>query len=156
MGVRTDHKSMWERLEGILGHWINQRKVLLSQYGELAIIKTFNPDNTLHGALVQEFCQSMVDYLSLVHFEVFEQVSQENVFSRAEYKQEAMNLMRGIQTTTDNLLDFNDKYLALDDLETLASDLSALGEELAQRFELEDQVIGLIRKSKEVEPQLMS
>jgi regulator of sigma D len=147
---------MWERLEGILGHWINQRKVLLSQYGELAIIKTFNPDNTLHGALVQEFCQSMVDYLSLVHFEVFEQISQENVFSRAEYKQEAMNLMRGIQTTTDNLLDFNDKYLALDDLETLASDLSALGEELAQRFELEDQVIGLIRKSKEVEPQLIS
>jgi regulator of sigma D len=156
MGVRADHKSMWERLEGILGHWINQRKVLLSQYGELAIIKTFNPDNTLHGALVQEFCQSMVDYLSLVHFEVFEQVSQENVFSRAEYKQEAMDLMRGIQTTTDNLLDFNDKYLALDDLETLASDLSALGEELAQRFELEDQVIGLIRKSKEVEPQLIS
>ena len=156
MGVRADQKSMWERLEGILGHWINQRKVLLSQYGELAIIKTFNPDNTLHGALVQEFCQSKVDYLSLVHFEVFEQVSQENVFSRAEYKQEAMELMRGIQTTTDNLLDFNDKYLALDDLETLASDLSALGEELAQRFELEDQVIGLIRKSKEVEPQLIS
>ena len=156
MGERADNKSMWKRLEGILDHWMNQRKVLLSQYGELAIIKTFDSKNTLHGASVQEFCQSMVDYLSLVHFEVFEQLSQENIFSRAEYKQEAMDLMRGIQTTTDNLLDFNDKYLALDDLATLTSDLSALGEELARRFELEDHVIGLIRKSKEGEPQLVS
>ena len=79
-----------------------------------------------------------------------------NIFSLAEYKQEAMDLMRRIQTTTDNLLDFNDKYLALDDLKTLTSDLSALGEELAQRFELEDQVIGLIRKSKEVKTLLIS
>ncbi|HBO15501.1 MAG TPA: Rsd/AlgQ family anti-sigma factor [Porticoccaceae bacterium] len=149
------HSEIWARIIDVIDHWVEQRGMLLTQYADLANIKTFSAENALHGAAVQGFCQSMVDYLSLIHFEVFEQVSQNQIFPRAQYQQAIMELMRGIQISTDALLDFNDKYLALDDLDTLTEDLSALGEEMAQRFELEDQVIALLQDSRKEEGQLM-
>ena len=41
-------------------------------------------------------------------------------------------------------MDFNDKYLETDDLDTLATDLSVIGEALEQRFESEDKMIEVL------------
>ena len=90
----------------------------------------------------------MIDYLSLVHFEVFEQLSKDSVFDDSVSQKQSSELFDAIQQSTDKMLDFNDKYLAIDDLEALAKDLSSLGEEMAQRFELEDQVIALLDHSR--------
>jgi regulator of sigma D len=140
--------DLWERIDTIVEHWLGQRRALLAKYGDLANIKSFSAENSLHGASVQEFCQSMIDYLSLVHFEVFEQLSKDSVFDDSVSQKQSSELFDAIQQSTDRMLDFNDKYLAIDDLEALAKDLSSLGEEMAQRFELEDQVIALLDHSR--------
>ena len=140
--------DLWERIDTIVEHWLGQRRALLAKYGDLANIKSFSAENSLHGASLQEFCQSMIDYLSMVHFEVFEQLSKDPVFNDSHSQHQSSELFDAIQQSTDKMLDFNDKYLAIDDLEALAEDLSSLGEEMAQRFELEDQVIALLDHSR--------
>jgi regulator of sigma D len=90
----------------------------------------------------------MVDYLSRVHFEVFEKLYQLETFvSQLTSKSRLEELTKRVELSTDHFLDFNDKYLATDDLAALSSDLSILGEELAKRFEIEDEVIATIRQA---------
>ena len=130
--------------DNLVNQWLEERRAFLAQYGNLANIKTFKAENTMHGESVQEFCQSMVDYLSRVHFEVFEKLlSSQSFVSRPEHQHQLISLIEKVEMSTGSLLDFNDKYLAIDDLDALTEDLSSLGEALAQRFELEDEVIAL-------------
>ena len=141
-------KAGIEPIINLVGQLLEERRLLLAQYGDLANIKPFSAQNTMHRESLREFCQSMVDYLSLVHFEVFEKVNQsQNLFSKEKSSNLLSDLTKRVELTTDHFLDFNDKYLATDDLATLTADLSVLGEELAKRFELEDKVIALIRQA---------
>jgi regulator of sigma D len=52
-----------------------------------------------------------------------------------------------IYALTDLILDFNDKYLATDDLSAVSIDLSNLGEHLAQRFEVEDNMVTILHSA---------
>ncbi len=104
--------------------------------------------NDSHGTKLQRFCEVMVDYVSVGHFEVFEQLAGEGkAFSDKDGLLQGAELMDKIQPSTEELLDFNDKYLATDDLETLSIDLSAIGETLAQRFESEDKMIEVLHNA---------
>ncbi len=135
-------------LADLISQWLEDRRLLLAQYGDLANIKPFSAQNTMHRELLREFCQSMVDYLSRVHFEVFEKLYKpEKFISELAPKNRLIDLTNQVELTTDDFLDFNDKYLATDDLATLSSDLSTLGEDLAKRFEIEDEVIALTRQA---------
>ena len=146
----TDHSEQASigPILNLIGQWLEERRLLLAQYGDLANIKPFSAQNTMHRESLREFCQAMVDYLSRVHFEVFEKVNQsQNLFSKEKSNNLLGDLTKRVELTTDHFLDFNDKYLATDDLATLTADLSILGEELAKRFELEDKVIALVRQA---------
>ena len=82
------------------------------------------------------------------HFEVFEQLAAEGkAFSDKEGLEQGAALMEKIQPSTELILDFNDKYLATDDLDALTTDLSEIGETLAQRFESEDKMIEVLHNS---------
>ena len=141
-------KASIESILNLIGQWLEERRLLLAQYGDLANIKPFSAQNTMHRESLREFCQAMVDYLSRVHFEVFEKVNQsQNLFSKEKSNNLLGDFTKRVELTTDHFLDFNDKYLATDDLATLTSDLSVLGEELAKRFELEDKVIALVSQA---------
>ena len=137
-----------ELMTNLISQWLEERRLLLAQYGNLANIAPFSAQNTMHRELLRAFCQSMVDYLSRVHFEVFEKLYQLETFvSQLTSKSRLEELTKQVEFTTDHFLDFNDKYLATDDLAALSSDLSILGEELAKRFEIEDEVIATIRQA---------
>ena len=137
-----------ELLTNLVSQWLEERRLLLAQYGNLANIAPFSARNTMHRELLRAFCQSMVDYLSRVHFEVFEKLYQLETFvSQLTSKSRLEELTKRVELSTDHFLDFNDKYLATDDLAALSSDLSILGEELAKRFEIEDEVIATIRQA---------
>ena len=141
-------KAGIEPIINLVGQLLEERRLLLAQYGDLANIKPFSAQNTMHRESLREFCQAMVDYLSRVHFEVFEKVNQsQNLVNKEKSNNLLGDLTKQVELTTDHFLDFNDKYLATDDLATLTADLSVLGEELAKRFELEDKVIALIRQA---------
>jgi regulator of sigma D len=146
--MSTDGQTLeqhWGNVTEILDRWLIERRELLVKYGELGEIKTFDGANVSHGSKLQAFCQLLVDYVSTGHFEIFEQLAGEGkAFSDRDGLKEGADLMEKIQPSTELILDFNDKYLATDDLEAVSQDLSNIGEALAQRFESEDTMIAVL------------
>ena len=104
-------------------------------------------DNKSVQMLLQEFCQILVDYIATAHFSVYERIAS-GTERRRTVADLAEKLYPNIAETTQIALDFNDKYDCEDhcsNLHHLQNDLSKLGEVLAQRIELEDQIIKLMR-----------
>lgn len=96
--------------------------------------------------VVTQFSQLLVDYISLGHFGVYEYLLSGNE-RREAVLTEAKEVYPEFSKITDAVLLFNDKYdeqknkFTVDELE---SDLSALGEHLAKRIELEDVLCRLV------------
>lgn len=126
---------------------VKTRTETLSLYSELARQRPFEADELTREAL-QEFCQALIDYAASAHFQLYRFIS-DRLERRTPVLEIADRVYPQIVQTTDRILRFNDKYETLDlangDGEALAlldSDLSTLGETLAERIQLEDQVIG--------------
>ncbi len=130
-----DHRVVQELLE--------ERRQLWALFQAL---KEPPPPPARHGVEVRlrEFCQVLVDYISLGHFEMYPRLT-EVPERRARVQSLAKTLYPQFTEATDAALEFNDKYEALTGpaLQTaLDPDLRRLGKALAQRFNLEDQLIG--------------
>jgi len=128
---------------------VKTRSETLSLYSELANQRPFEADEVTSEAL-QEFCQALIDYAASAHFQLYRYIS-DRLERRTPVLEVADRIYPRIVQTTDNILRFNDKYETVDllngDKEILTlldSDLSRLGETLAERIQLEDQVIGAI------------
>ncbi len=126
---------------------VKTRSETLSLYTELANQQPFEGDEATREAL-QDFCQALVDYAASAHFQLYRYIS-DRLERRTPVLEVADAIYPRIAQTTDMILRFNDRYDGVDlmacerdILERLASDLSALGETLAERIQLEDQVIG--------------
>jgi regulator of sigma D len=128
---------------------VKTRTETLSLYTELANQRPFEADEITRDAL-QEFCQALIDYAASAHFQLYRFIS-DKLERRVPVLEVADKIYPRIVQTTDLILRFNDKYEDIDivngDAEVLTlldSDLSMLGETLAERIQLEDQVIGAI------------
>jgi regulator of sigma D len=126
---------------------VKTRSETLSLYSELANQRPFEADEVTSEAL-QEFCQALIDYAASAHFQLYRYIS-DRLERRTPVLEVADRIYPRIVQTTDNILRFNDKYETVDLLNgnkeiltLLDSDLSRLGETLAERIQLEDQVIG--------------
>ncbi|ORU90696.1 MAG: hypothetical protein A6F71_06995 [Cycloclasticus sp. symbiont of Poecilosclerida sp. M] len=115
-------------------------------YGFLAAEDLSQADKPIEG-LIQEFCQTLVDYISLGHFSVYQRVLEGN--ERGKETVEAVERVYPIiSDATQKILAFTDQYQTCDaslDVAKMFQKLSALGEHLAVRCELEDQLISEIR-----------
>jgi regulator of sigma D len=130
-----------------LANLVKTRSETLSLYSELANHRPFEADEVTSEAL-QEFCQALIDYAASAHFQLYRFIS-DRLERRTQVLELADRIYPQIVQTTDSILRFNDKYEEVDltngDRQILAlldSDLSRLGETLAERIQLEDQVIG--------------
>lgn len=93
--------------------------------------------------LLQQFCEVLMDYSALWHFEVLDYLKQHkdeypNALDAAVLHEER------IVQASERAVAFNDKYdAATHDLcfDQLDSDLSKLGEEIAARVESEDKIL---------------
>lgn len=145
-----DCKSAQERWGGvseIIDRWLHERQELLVEYCDLSNAIA-DKDATEYGPKLRNICQIMVDYVSAGHFEVYEQLMQEaKDFDDTEGLRTASAYYKTVDGTTEDILDFNDKYQEIDDLETLSADLSKVGEWLATRFEAEDKMIEVLHVS---------
>ncbi len=137
-------QERWGGVSEIIDRWLDERKELLVDYCELSnAVQNAESDN--QGGMLRKLCQIMVDYVSAGHFEVYEQLMQEaKEFDDTEGLRVAGGLYKTIDATTELILDFNDKYQETDDLDTLNTDLSKVGEWLATRFEAEDRMIEVL------------
>ena len=93
--------------------------------------------------VLQQFCQTLVDYIAAGHFGLYERIVNGKE-RRRDIAELARDIYPRIASSTQIALDFNDKYDCEDHCEItdeLQKDLSRLGEELAQRIELEDKLL---------------
>jgi len=140
-------KERWGGVNEIIDRWLEERQAMLVQYCALSGLDQDLSD-LQRGEKLRSFCQILVDYVSAGHFEVYDQLIKEGrEFDDAEALQEAGKLYDTIDTTTERLLDFNDKYLETDDLSSISGDLSHLGEALEVRFSAEDRLISVLHTS---------
>ena len=137
--------SHWSNVSKIIERWLEERRELLAKYCDLTEIIDISDDSIEQ---IQEFCEFMVDYVSVGHFEIFDQLHQEGqLFEDVSGLDKEPNLLEKIQITTEHVLDFNDKYLSSQDLDALIIDLASLGEAFAKRFALEDNLIDVLHSS---------
>jgi len=131
----------------IIEELLDERKTLLVSFCRLAALDAASADAEAL-ALLDRFCQTMVDYAGLVHFEVYEKLA-EDAAARPLIGKEAGALYQPLVDNTERLVDFNDKYdRSRPDfsLTSLEEDLSGLGERLVDRFDLEDRLIRLLQQ----------
>jgi regulator of sigma D len=127
-----------EKLEAL----VSSRTTTLALLAELAGKQPFTAEPSMEKAL-REFCEALIDYTASAHFQLYRYLA-DNRERRQSVVSLADELYPRIVETTDLILRFNDKYegMTLDNsVEFLANDLSRLGECLADRILLEDQVI---------------
>lgn len=140
-------KERWGGVSEIIDRWLEERQQMLVQYCALSGLDQELSD-LQRGEKLRVFCQILVDYVSAGHFEVYDQLIKEGrEFDDADALQEAGKLYDVVDKTTEKLLDFNDKYLETDDLGSLSTDLSQLGEALEVRFSSEDRLISVLHTS---------
>ncbi|HHH35986.1 MAG TPA: Rsd/AlgQ family anti-sigma factor [Gammaproteobacteria bacterium] len=131
---------------------VDVRTEMLSLYSELAAQQPFEASEPTLD-LLEQFCQALIDYTADAHFRLYRFIDERRERRRAVLEV-ADRVYPCIVTTTQAILDFNDKYDFEDqapDLSSLEDDLSRLGECLADRIELEDQVIRVMKGRREGE-----
>ena len=124
---------------------LESRTSTLSLYAQLASLRPFKPDQDSQYTL-QEFCEALVDYTASAHFQLYRFID-EGTERRANVRDIADRVYPAIAQTTQDILDFNEKYDCeehCNNLSQLDGDLSHLGEILADRILYEDQIIAAL------------
>lgn len=125
---------------------LEERAKMLVLYCRAAGLDADPPGDSV-AKTVQEFCQLLVDYIAAGHFTLYERIVNGEE-RRQRVAEVADDIYPDIAETTGAALDFNDKYERpekVNEGEQLSADLSVLGEQLANRIELEDKLIKLLR-----------
>lgn len=147
----TDRRS---RTRKEIKQLINERNEVLSLYCNLAGCDGSKGVELeeIEPQILQEFCQILIDYIATGHFELYRRIT-EGEEKRSDMIVLADTIYPRIEQTTQIAVDFNDMYdggnTYTDELKSNLSDnLSKLGEELATRIELEDQLINTLLTSR--------
>lgn len=122
----------------------NERQEVWSLYCHVAELMPFSANPTVRKKLAQ-FSEILIDYVSLGHFGVCECLFKD-ADSQAPALLAAEEIYPALSSTTEAAISFNDKYEsgAATILDDLKQDLSALGENLARRIDLEDRLCELM------------
>lgn len=129
-------------VEELLTRWLKERRAVLGRYTEVAVASDSPSINESLESRQQRLCETLIDYASTGHFEVFHQVISEAESFDDGSGELAEKIMPAIGDTTEVILAYQEKYAeSLGDLDNLKRDLSALGEILETRFALEDRLI---------------
>ena len=143
-------ESLTERVRGsnkLVDRWLHVRKHLLVAYYNLVGIKPGKESfMRLNEKALDDFCQSLVDYLSDGHFNIYERIIRE-MEGTTPYLA-ASKLYPLLEANTRQIMDYYDSTLenAIDHDNYLEFQqaLSDLGEALEERFTLEDKLISLV------------
>ncbi len=128
-----------------IDHLVECRTGALSLYSELAAKRPFKPEHDTQR-LLQTFCETLIDYTASAHFQLYRHIDEDRE-RRLPIQVIADEIYPTISEITQRFLDFNDKYDCEDhcgDFSELADDLSDIGEQLADRIELEDRLIAVL------------
>ena len=143
--MSSEAQAQRERRSGtrtLINKMLTERQRMLVLFERVAGVEPY-ADEMPNDELLQEFSQILVDYIASGHFGLYERISEGKERRRGIVKL-AEELYPRIANTTQVAIEFNDVYekgngKSISD--NLSNMLSKLGEELAVRIELEDQLI---------------
>lgn len=126
----------------VIDKLLAERQRVLVLMCEVLGLKPFNAGKPVKD-LLGEFNSVLVDYIAAGHFGLYQRIV-EGTERRQAVVATAGKVYSRIAASTDAAVDFNDKYGGewnFHFMDSLADDLSQLGEKLATRIEMEDQII---------------
>lgn len=144
-------ESLTQRVGGsneLVDQWLQARKQLLVAYCTLVGIKPNKEKHTpLNEKALDNFCQNLVDYLSAGHFNIYARIIKQVEGSNSPKMALATQFYPKLQDNTETIMAFYDRYTEVDIDQDVCTEfhqaLSDIGEALAARFSLEDQLIQL-------------
>lgn len=143
-----DPQQQFEAVEQLLTRWLKERRAVLGKYTEIVVCTDGLLDADAMQVRQELLCQLLVDYVSAGHFEVYHELLEEAESFGDNSKDMAEKVMPAIVDTTEVILAYEEKYASGEaDNSKLKRDLSALGEVLESRFQLEDQLIAGLHNS---------
>ena len=127
--------------------WLAERAEVIVRYCKLSGYR--KQTKLPESEQINGFCDVLIDYVSAGHFEVYQQIVNDCDVNGPTSIETLQELYPHISKTTDIVVDFNEKYskLVSDDAEQMSSfdnDLSILGEAIATRVDLEDNLIEIL------------
>lgn len=143
--VATDTEERRVGTQGMVGKLLEERQQMLVLFCRVAGLEPYTAEHPTIE-LLQEFCQVLIDYSAFGHFEIYERIASGRE-RRAVVVQVAKDVYPRIAQASETAVEFNDKYDSgkqVPTLSELSTDLSMLAEVLAQRVELEDQIIAAL------------
>ncbi len=143
-------ENLTERVGGnnkLVDRWLLVRKHLLVAYYNLVGLKPGKESfMRLNEKALNDFCQSLVDYLSSGHFNIYERIIGEMEGSTPLLA--ATKIYPQLEANTQQMMDYYDTCLenAIDHDNYLEFQqaLSDIGESLEARFALEDKLLALV------------
>ena len=122
---------------------LESRQQVLVTMCELAELEAAEvpTETVIHN--LRTFNQQLVDYTALGHFEIYERII-EGRERRGNIRVVAERVYPTISVTTQQFVDFNDKYEGADEADSVTNlyrDLSQIGEAMAERIESEDMLL---------------
>jgi len=142
-------KERRSRSMDLIRDLITTRTEMLILYSRLAAFKSLEGNRDMLEVL-EEFCETLIDYTAAAHFRLYRYI-EEKMEKRKAVLEVAESIYPRVVKTTEVIIAFNDRYDDhTQDLSAydLSEDLSNLGEALAERIELEDQLIDVLSASK--------
>lgn len=146
--VLKDNPDKKQQAYRLIAELQNERQQLWSLYCHVADLQPFSANKSIKKKLTR-FSQVLIDYVSLGHFGLYERL-----LAGTERQDgpllAAKEIYPALSATTEAAISFNDKYAndaERTPLNDLAKDLSALGESLAKRIDLEDRLCDLMLQS---------
>ena len=130
---------------------IDSRTETLAQYKQVMNYQPFEMSDTLQEVL-EDFCECMVDYTAKAHFNLYNYLDEKKE-RRNSVLEIADSLYPELVENTQKLLDFHDKYssdVAKMECAKLEHCLNDVGELLADRINLEDDVINALLSPESV------
>lgn len=136
-------QERWGGVHDIIDRWLKQRQHLIETWVELRDLEEYTQMDT---PKIQHLCELLVDYVSVGHFNVYEQLALEAQEFKDDSALRLLNeLMPEIDESTEVALEFNDKYDTQKhvsaQLEALPCSMKTLAVVMAERFQLEDRLI---------------
>lgn len=128
--------------QNALTRFVQHRSEMLALYWRVAGLQAFEDDEGSTDTKLKDFCEVLVDYIAAGHFTLYDRITSGRERRQAT-KALAEELYPRIASMTEVAVAFSDRYEnnQVTDKEELSAHLSKLGEALATRIELEDQLI---------------
>jgi regulator of sigma D len=137
----------WGGVNELIDRWLAHRQELVRSF--VALQQSASSAGADHTS-IQTFCQDLVDYVSTGHFEIYGLLNGEaQAFGDQRGLDLAKQIYARIETITEAALVFNDRCDNGDcgDGASLPAELQRLGQQLHERFELEDCLIEVLHKA---------